>query len=471
MLRLWNTLSREKEPLPDRKELRLFVCGPTVNDYAHIGHARTYIFFDFLARYLRAQGRDVFYLQNITNIDDKIIRRAAEEGKKAADVADFFMEAYLADMAALGIGMSADGKEKAEKIIYAPATKFIPQIAAQVERLAQKGFAYRIEGDGWYFDIAKFAGYGKLSGRTALQAEDSVSRIDESVGKRNKGDFCLWKFSKPGEPEWPAPQIGAGRPGWHIEDTAISEFYFGPQYEIHGGGVDLKFPHHEAEIAQQESASGKAPFVRIWMHTGALLVDGRKMSKSLGNFVTIRGFLEKYGANVLRWIAFTHHYRSPIDYTEESAAQAAHTLDGIASFLAKLGFLAEGARAGTAEPLKPLKEAEEKLEDDLNVPQALAGALAFASELQPALWNIPREEAAAALSQFRRFFGMFGFDFAPPPEIPENARKLAAERDEFRGNKQFDKADALRRKINGLGFDIEDTPKGPFLWPQPKNHS
>ena len=321
-MEVYNTLSRRKEFLPEPEEqrkLRLFVCGPTVYDYAHIGHARTYIFFDFFAKYLRSKGYEVNYLQNITDIDDKIIARAAERDEAPAKLAKEFTEKYFEDMRVLGVDAVTT---------YAPATKFITQIALQVERLVDKGFAYEIKNDGWYFDISKDVDYGKLSGRTAAQAEDGVSRIDDSENKRNKGDFCLWKFSKPGEPVWNT-RLGAGRPGWHIEDTAISEYYFGPQYDIHGGADDLKFPHHEAEIAQQESASGLKPFVKFWVHTGFLLVDGKKMSKSSGNFITVREFLKKYPPEILRWLALSHHYRSPLDYSDDDAEQAKSALQNI----------------------------------------------------------------------------------------------------------------------------------------------
>ena len=227
MLSLYNSLTRREEPPfdQDQKRVRLFVCGPTVYDYLHIGNARTYIFFDFFAKLLRARGYDVNYLQNITDIDDKIIKRAGEEHVEPEKLAERYTEAYFEDMKALGVTAVSE---------YANATDFISQIVAQVTRLIDRGFAYKIDGDGWYFDIAKDESYGKLSGRTVAQAEDGVSRIDESVNKRNKGDFCLWKFvtpeaAKSGEPSWPST-IGAGRPGWHIEDTAISEFYFGQQF-------------------------------------------------------------------------------------------------------------------------------------------------------------------------------------------------------------------------------------------------
>lgn len=475
MIQLYDTLTRKKKNLPDQKKIRLFVCGPTVYDYAHIGHARTYIFFDFFANYLRAQGYDVFYLQNITDVDDKIIKRAAEENKKPEEIARFFTETYLEDMKALGIQMTPDEDEKSDKILYAPATKFITQIVAQVQRLIDKGYAYKIDGDGWYFDISKFPDYGKLSGRTALQAEDAVSRIDESVGKKNKGDFCLWKFSKPGEPVWTVA-IGNGRPGWHIEDTSISEFYFGPQYDIHGGGVDLKFPHHEAEIAQQESASGKKPFVKLWMHTGALLVDGKKMSKSLGNFITIRDFLKKYDADMLRWITLTHHYRSPIDYSEQVAQQAQTAIDGIKKFLAKLGFWSKKNQEKSDVDVKPViggmdKKLEEALADDIHVETAIAGLFGAISELQrKEVWNLAPAAAEALKKGFHEKLKLFGFSLVLP-KIPRNIEELAAERELSRASKQFEQSDRLRKEINGLGYDIEDTPQGPFLWPTPKKHN
>ncbi len=467
-IRLYNTLSREKDPLPDQKKFHVFVCGPTVYDYAHIGHARTYLFFDFFVKYLRAQGLDVHYLQNITDIDDKIIKRAAEEGKKPEEVARTFTDAYLADMRALGVDAVTE---------YAPATKFVTQIIAQVERLIEKGFAYKIEGDGWYFDVAKDPDYGKLSGRTAAQAEDSVSRIDDASAKRGKADFCLWKFSKPGEPAWSAPSLGRGRPGWHIEDTAITEFYFGPQYEIHGGGVDIKFPHHEAEIAQQESASGKKPFVQIWMHVGSLLVEGKKMSKSLGNFITIRDFLKNHSAEVLRWITLTHQYRSPMDYSDALVAQAEKSMDLIKEFRAKIAFAKHGAgEMGSSHETvsHEIKTAHQEcmnhLADDLNTPAALATIFTTIARFQDQIWQLGRPDIHAIEQYLDGALGLLQLSLKIN-EIPGKAVKLAHEREESRTNKQFAHADALRSEINALGYEIEDTPRGPFLWPRPKNHN
>ena len=398
---LYNSLTREKEPLPEQKKLRMFVCGPTVYDYLHIGNARTYIFFDLFAQYLRSQGYDVTYLQNITDIDDKIIGRARQEGIEPAKLAHHFTEAYFEDMKALGID---------SRITYAPATDFIMQIVGQVERLIDKGFAYKIDGDGWYFDISKDPDYGKLSGRTVEQAEDGVSRIDEASNKRNKGDFCLWKFSKPDEPKWTSA-LGEGRPGWHIEDTAISEYHFGPQYDIHGGAMDLKFPHHEAEIAQQESASGLKPFVKIWMHAGVLLVDGKKMSKSLDNFITIRDFLKKHPPEILRWVTLTHHYRSPIDYTEASALEARKNINDLSKFIGKLDMAATGY-AANAEPDESLAqnpifaEIAPVLEDDFNTPKAIASIFKTMSQFEPRIWTIGDRESYLTARRLRQCFAL-----------------------------------------------------------------
>jgi cysteinyl-tRNA synthetase len=469
MIRIYNTLSGEKESLPspeEQKKIRLFVCGPTVYDYLHIGNARTYIFFDFVAKYLRSQGYDVSYVQNITDIDDKIIKRAAEQQKEPTEIAREFTAAYFEDMATLGV----DGVTK-----YAPATDFITQIAAQVERLIEKGFVYEIDNDGWYFDISKDEDYGKLSHRTTEQAEDATSRIDDAIGKRNKGDFCVWKFSRDGEPSWPST-LGAGRPGWHIEDTAISEFYFGLHYEIHGGGIDLKFPHHEAEIAQAESLrepGDNEPFVKTWMHTGPLLVDGKKMSKSLGNFITIRDFLKKYDANVLRWIVLTHHYRSPLNYSEELAQLAIQQLDNLNQLIHKLEIVSNKKNLREAIQEEPIQffKFEEALRDDFNTPK-LIGFLfeEYITKTNPRIWTMSPEEAQIIAVSLYGFFSQFGISLNLP-KIPQKIKDLAAERELSRASKQFTQSDALRNEINALGYDIEDTPKGPFLWPHPSKQN
>ncbi len=314
MIKIYNTLTRSKEnfkPLNGNR-IKLFVCGPTVYDYSHIGHARTYISFDVIARYLKYRGFSVFYLQNITDIDDKIINRAISTGKDPLDLAREFEAEYLKDMESLGV----------ENVnLYARATEHIEEIKAQIETLLEAGFAYETD-NGVYFDISKYPDFGKLSNR---KIEDlNVHRISPDSNKRNPEDFALWK-KKDKELVWNSPW-GAGRPGWHIEDTAITEEYFGPQYDIHGGGLDLIFPHHEAEIAQMESASGKKPMVRYWMHTGFLNVKGEKMSKSLGNFITIKELIKKYPPEVFRFFVISTHYRSPIDFSHEILEQSQNSL-------------------------------------------------------------------------------------------------------------------------------------------------
>lgn len=459
MITLYNTLSRKEDPLPDQKKIRLFVCGPTVYDYLHIGNARTYIFFDFFVKYLRAQGYEVEYLQNITDVDDKIIARALTDAKETTAVASFFTQAYFEDMKALSVTAVTT---------YAPATNFISQIIAQVERLIDKGFAYKIDGDGWYFDISRDHDYGKLSGRTAAQAEDGISRIDDSVNKRHKGDFCLWKFSQTSlehlEPRWPSA-LGAGRPGWHIEDTAISEFYFGPQYDIHGGGIDLKFPHHEAEIAQQESASGLVPFVRLWMHTGALTVDGKKMSKSAGNFMTIREFLAQHPPELLRWMTLTHHYRAPLDYSEKTVAQAKNELGNLyrAVYEASKQLNRGGAETFIIADNAPNAELYDHefnnaLGNDLNVAEAFAvlNKMIVASDINP-------KQKLTLLETWDAFLGLnirqAYYDPAKEAEIAPKMEQYAA----FRGNKQFIQSDALRKEIEALGYEVRDTEGGPVV--------
>src|SRR3989344_3831894 len=379
-----DTLSGKKEDLEkvaDNKKLRLFVCGPTVYDYIHIGNARTYIVFDNLVRYLRALGVKVFYLQNITDIDNKIIRRAAEENTNAKSLAKKYEKYYHEDEKALGIKSVTK---------YARATAHIKQIVRQIQTLIAKGHAYKID-DGYYFDISTFPEYGKLAKRTVNQAEDSVSRIDENVNKKNKGDFALWKFKKENEPSWKTP-IGEGRPGWHIEDTAITERWFGPQYDIHGGAVDLKFPHHEAEIAQQEAASGKKPMVKIWMHSGFLVVGGEKMSKSFGNFVTVKDFLKQYPVEVLRYLVAAHYYRSLLDYSDGLAPQAKNTLYNLSQFLARLE-MAGGKTENGAVLEKAERDFSAAMENDFNTPAALAVIFSLINENQKQVWELSRKSA------------------------------------------------------------------------------
>ena len=435
-IKLYNTLTRKKEIFKPIKKGRVnfFVCGPTVYDYMHIGHAKTYIQFDVIVKYLRFIGYNVFYLQNITDIDDKIIKRANEEKIEPLELAKRFEKYYHEDEKELNI--TAVTK-------YARATDYIKQIVKQTKILVKKGYAYKIS-DGYYFDISKFTNYGKLSNRTVLGAEDAVSRIDDSIEKINKGDFCLWKFSKTDEPSWNT-ELGAGRPGWHIEDTAITESHFGPQYDIHGGARDLIFPHHEAEIAQMESVSGKKPLVKYWMHTGFLSVGGKKMSKSLGNFITIKDILKKYGYEALRILFITTHYRDPLNFSLESLQSAQDAFN-------RLNNITSGIKDDKRINRKYLNQFESAFNDDFNMPKALS-----------IMWAMLRDKKAQG--KFRTIKEMdkvFGLNLLEKEkiEMPKQIKKLVAEREQARKNKNWKKSDDLRDKIKSLGYLIEDTSEG-----------
>lgn len=459
---IYNTLTRKKEEfIPiNNKKVQMFVCGPTVYDYIHAGNARTFVIFDVVAKYLRSEGCEVFYLQNITDIDDKIIDRAKEKGVVPAKLAKEFSDIFIEDIKNLGITGVTE---------YASATKFIPEIINQVKRLINKSFAYKID-DGWYFDLAKFPEYGKLSGRTAEMAEDAVSRIDESAGKRNRGDFCLWKFSPPaggeGEPSWPT-DIGDGRPGWHIEDTAITEKYFGPQYDLHGAGQDLMFPHHEAEIAQQEAASGKKPFVKYWMHAGFLVNKEAKMSKSAGNFATARELLERYPVHVLRLYFLSSHYRSSLDYSETLINQAVTAITRIADFVFRLKYT-EGTHSKEAD--QTIQEAQDNfhssMDDDFNTPQAIAAIFTLIRKLNPLMnkGEFSKDQADKTMDFLITVRQILGI--VPEAEeytLPTEIEMLMEQRNKYREQNDWEKADAVRYKIESKGYKIDDTPYGPIV--------
>lgn len=459
-MKLLDTLSGEKKEFIPREKgkVNLFVCGPTVYDLSHIGHAKTYVFFDVLAKYLRYLGFEVFYLQNITDIDDKIIARAKEEKKDPLELAENFKKEYLSDMESLGI----NGVTK-----YAQATEYISQIVNQVKILKEKGFAYLIDGEGYYFDLSKFPDYGKLSGRTMETAEDSISRIDENVKKRNKGDFALWKLSASDSESGWITKIGRGRPGWHIEDTAITETYFGFQYDIHGGAIDLKFPHHEAEIAQQESASGQKPLVNYWLHTGFLTVGGQKMAKSLANFITIRDVLKKYDKKTVRLYLLSVHYRSPLDYGDRALDQARSAGEKMADFLSRLDI------AGGAENMESdriLKEAVQKfassMDDDLNTPEALSAIFSLIRKLNPFI--VKNEISRSQAENIKKFFRQIDLllDIVPEPKtanIPQEINELVEKREELRIGKDWPEADKIRKQIEKVGYKIDDTVYGPLI--------
>jgi cysteinyl-tRNA synthetase len=453
MIKIQDTLSGKKKLLKPRKDkkINLFVCGPTVYDCSHIGHARTYLAFDAFVKFLKSKGYDVTYLQNITDLDDKIIQRAKEKGTTPEELARTYEKEYLQDMAAIGI----DSVSK-----YARATDNIREIIRQIQELSEKEYAYVIPEDGIYYDISKFKDYGKLSKRTMNQAEDAVSRIDEAKGKRNKGDFCLWKFSKEGEPSWNSVW-GKGRPGWHIEDTAITESNFGPQYDIHGGARDLSFPHHEAEIAQMEASSGKAPMVNYWMHTGFLTIKGQKMSKSLGNFITIRDFIKESSPRLLRLIMVKAHYRSPLDYNEKIINQGKKELEKMDDFIERMKGIETGGKA-TRISEKAEKEFQASLEDDFNTPKALAAVFQLMSEANELASKnkLGKKDAENILEFLKKADGIFGFVFSVKEEIPKSIEKLSKEREKARKEKDWKKADEIREKIKKEGYIVEDTNSG-----------
>lgn len=460
-MKLLNTLTgRKEEFIPIKgKNVGMFVCGPTVYDYSHIGHARTYIIFDIIVKYLRYKGYKVKFVMNITDIDDKIIERAKEEGKSREEVARLYDDEFKKDIKDLRI----DGVDK-----FAKATGHIKEIIKQIKTLLEKSHAYQTE-DGIYFDVSKFENYGKLAKRTVQQAEDGVSRIDESVTKRNRGDFALWKFSKEDEPSWESP-FGKGRPGWHIEDTAISEKYLGQQYDIHGGAIDLIFPHHEAEIAQQESASGKKPFVKYWLHSGFVTVNGQKMSKSLKNFITIRNLLRDYPAEALRFMVISAYYRSPIDYKDDLIKQSEAAVQRLCELMNKLELVKKsGPKEEKIEMDEIIKntrlEFENKMDDDFNTSQALAVLFNFIRIVNSFVDenNLDKKSAKRAISFLKEIDKILGIFPEKESGMPKEIFEMVQKREELRKQKAWLEADKIRNEIQNSGYLIEDTSYGPLV--------
>jgi len=458
-IKIYNTLTGKKDDFKPRhaKQVNLFVCGPTVYDYSHLGHARNYVVFDCFVKYLKKRGFKVFYLQNITDIDDKIIARARERKINPKNLSEAFEKEYFKDMKALGVTSVTK---------YARATSYIKEIINQIKRLQEKDFAYEIAGDGVYFDISKFDDYGKLAGRTALGAEDAVTRIDYSKDKKNRGDFCLWKFKQEtNEPAWPAP-FGEGRPGWHIEDTAITEKFFGPQYDIHGGARDLIFPHHEAEIAQMEAVSGKKPLVKYWMHVGFLTVGGQKMSKSLGNFIMINDFLKRCPANFLRFFVIKSLWSSPIDYSETVLIEVKSAIGKVEEFLARLRNI-----KSTGKNLKLVKDFKKsfyaELDDDFNTPKAFAVMFEFIKNANLLLEkdSISAKEAKQIFEFFEEINDIFGIIDIPKIKrgVPANIKKLVQDRENYRKNQEWEKSDKARDEIEKHGYTVQDSQNGPVI--------
>lgn len=446
MLQVHNTLTKQKDdfiPINGNK-VNFFVCGPTVYDYPHLGHGKTYTQFDFIVRYLRYKGYEVFYLQNITDIDDKIIDRANKVGIDWKELSLQFETIYKEDMIALG---NTSVNE------YARATAYIPQIVQQIQTLMEKGFAYQTT-DGIYYQVSEFTEYGKLSGRTELKEEDSVSRIDESSFKKGWNDFCLWKNPKPNEPFWET-EIGPGRPGWHIEDTAITETFFGPQYDVHGGAIDLIFPHHECEIAQMEASSGKKPLVHYWLHTGFLNINTKKMSKSVGNFKTIRDILKEYDFRIIRYFILSSHYRATIDFSLEGLTHAKNSLDRINNFIFNIDTeLDDNNNIDIVESTK--QNIIAALDNDFNTPDAFAHIFTFIRAQ-----NTKNINGKYVLDLFIELNKIFGNLFIIEAKVTEeNISELIQQREEYRKLKQFDKADDIRIMLKDKGIELYDSKEG-----------
>ncbi|ASI98424.1 cysteine--tRNA ligase [Thermococcus celer] len=466
-IRVYNTLTREKEEFrPIREgEVRMYVCGPTVYDYTHLGHARTYIAFDVIRRYLEHRGYTVLMVMNFTDIDDKIIRRARETGEDPKELAERFLRYFLEDMSALKV-KPAD--------IYPRVTEHIEDIIDFVRKLEERGYAY--EGsDGVYFEVAKFRDYGKLSG-VKLEELRKGARVEPGEGKRNPEDFALWKKAKPGEPKWESPW-GEGRPGWHIECSTMSTKYLGESFDIHGGGNDLIFPHHENEIAQTEACTGHR-WVNYWLHTGFLMVNGEKMSKSLGNFVTIREMLERYDPEVIRLFVLQRHYRSPLDYTEEGMEHAKNNLERLYNTLENIRVAMEKAEVSFRwgkeefEAYEAIRDAREKfyaaMDDDFNTAEALKAVFEVSGAVNRYIREVERPKESVlrkALEFFKTIsevFGLFEDYFRERKAGDEEALigLLVDVRAKLRKERNFALADEIRARLRELGVQLEDTPEG-----------
>ena len=448
-LQIFNSLTRQKEtfkPLVPGK-VGMYVCGMTVYDFCHLGHARVMVAFDVIARYLRHRGYDVNYIRNITDIDDKIIKRANENGESFDALTERFIAEMHKDSDLLGIERpSAEPK----------ATAHIDDIIALNETLISKGFAYSADNGDVYYSVRKFDGYGKLSGKV-LDELEAGARVEVDEHKRDPLDFVLWKAAKPEEPHWHSPW-GIGRPGWHIECSAMSKCCLGDTFDIHGGGPDLKFPHHENEIAQSEAANGKK-FVNTWMHAGAVRVDGEKMSKSLGNFFTIREILEKYPAEVVRFFLLSSQYRSAINYSEDSLIEAQTKLERFYNALL-------GVAVGVVEDINNdySQRFHAAMDDDFNTPEAIAAMF----DLVRAVNKASGAEQAALAGQLRFLGGVLGCLQSDPQAFLQAGagdeadwiESMIVKRAEAKKAKDFATADAVRDELLAKGIVLRDGPEG-----------
>jgi cysteinyl-tRNA synthetase len=473
MIQIFNSLTGRKEKFVPLQAgaVRMYVCGDTVYDYCHIGHARSKVAFDVVRRYLAYRGFAVTFVRNITDIDDKIIARAAENRESVTELTERFTRAMHEDYDRLGI-LRPDHEPR--------ATHHVASIIAMTERLIEKGYAYVASNGDVMYSVAKFDGYGKLSGKN-LSDLRAGARVAVDDAKRDPLDFVLWKMAKPGEPSWPSPW-GAGRPGWHIECSAMSNDILGSRFDIHGGGMDLKFPHHENEIAQSCAATGDS-FAQVWMHNGFVNVDNEKMSKSLGNFFRIRDVLDSgyvRDPEVLRYFLMSSHYRGPINYSLLQIEQADAALSRLYTALRDVTLAVEN------EPSQATRDFEAAMDDDFNTPEALAALQTLATEVNKAKSAGRADDAArlgAELVALGRVLGVLQFapaEFLRKPKQPApgaegesvsgaslseaDIERLIAERKEARRSKDFKRADGVRKQLADSGIVLEDKPDGTTEW-------
>jgi cysteinyl-tRNA synthetase len=479
-LTIYSTMTGKKEPFQPLNEgkVGMYVCGVTVYDLSHIGHARAAIVFDVIFRYLKYKGYDVTYVRNYTDVDDKIINKANQEGVSAREIAERYIAEYDRDMAALNVVTPSHTPR---------ATEHIADMIRLIERLIANGYGYEVDGD-VYYAVSKFGPYGKLSGKNTEQLQ-AGARVDVDDRKRDPLDFALWKASKPGEPEWDCPW-GKGRPGWHIECSAMGQHFLGETFDIHGGGADLIFPHHENEIAQAEGASGK-PFVRYWIHNGFVTINQEKMSKSLKNFSTIREILGYCHPEAVRLFLLSNHYRSPVDFSEQSLREAQQALDRLYALLKDLKEMqgeATGAPATNPAAMEEIvrslpEQFERAMDDDFNTAAALGMLQRTTRDLNRLIAEARQSEASGfppklleeGIAVFTRLGAVLGILTSDPLDYfkqkqdegmkdvalsEEQIRQYIEERKAARAQKNWKRADEIRDELLGKGIILEDSPQG-----------
>ncbi|MCD6493192.1 MAG: cysteine--tRNA ligase [Archaeoglobaceae archaeon] len=458
-MRAYNTLTKREEELKLNKTVKIYVCGITAYDYSHIGHARSSVFFDTLRRYLEYKGYNVIYVQNFTDVDDKIIRRAVSENKTQKEIAEMYIQEYFKDMESLNV-------KKAD--FHPKVTENIDEIIDAVKKLIDKGYAYEIDGD-VYFHVPAFKEYGKLSGFSL--EELNRHRIEPDPRKKDVKDFALWKKAKEEDIKAKAfydSPWGKGRPGWHIECSVLATKYLGVPFDIHGGGKDLIFPHHENERAQSYALFDVEP-VKYWIHNDFVTINREKMSKSLGNIIRIRDVVEKYGGEVLRYFLLTAHYRSPLDFNEDALEKAKksytalkNSLEVLDMEIAAIKTFGNDLGLENANYEQFVKKFEESMDDDFNTPKALAVLHEFSNYINKVVYETKLESLEIMFNTFKRLCSVLGFfeKYKRVPILDKKSVELIMERETARKEKNFEKADKIRDLFKNNGIQLIDTPRG-----------